>query len=993
MAASCTHKNPLIRTGTSQDTRQRPALRPEHFGIDERRLADLVLIAERFSQELRYYNAENLTQDNWHWQPFFGSDITVLLAGLSKLPVDSFRRFHSGLHLFLTDNPPDPVLRNHFKLLFYLPLLLLQDVGRFYKLLPQNHALRDYIERLAHRDIEAALLDLVRYFKGVPALADPPVNDIPIFQDTPLDPAQYNTNHDPNDTRIQLPTVVTRSFDQTTSIASLDLNPVFFEHHAQITWTDLYAALPPDPIALIPNSDPYLDGIGGDQPYDQIFDALNYSLLTQTFEHLYQALTRITQEAERYVQQSLTEVNTHQPHYGLFLAFLQLFEVCQQHLNTLTEAHLNYYYQTVLQLCLRKPVPDTVHLLFTLNKHVDDHLLPTGTRFKAGKDAHNKAVVYELLEDIVVNRAEIAELKALFVNRFSAEGFDFMLPFSAPVANSLDGLGEELPDTDPQWRPFGPHSLVPENPLDRFKTVPEHWLGFAIADKQLFLREGNRTITVTMQTSPALPEGVYILGFKMALTAEEGWFESRSFFKIGAAVDASGNLTFTITLNGDDPPIVPYDPDVHGQGYDVDAPILKIGFAFGEDENENIFSGHYLALMQDLRVDSLTVDVSVNQIRMFTLQNGTGALDTAQPFLPFGARPEANTPLILGSSEVFSKRLNSLVLHTSWDALPNNSAYFLTSHPTNANVHYLKQGAWVPANSANLFAANGLIVPSIASNLSQSVEQILEDEPYGPASKNGFVRFSLQGSFGHKEVVDARTIALINLANNPAWTTPANPGYNDNAQQLPLEPFTPKINELTLSYTTIVASPTVFMHLHPFGHVQDPAGDRLLPELSNEGELYIGLRHLEPPQRVSILFQTVEGSANPLKLENTIEWKYLAGNTWQTLENQYVDDKTRNLTGSGTVGLAIPAEADTQHTLLPNDLHWIRLSVQTDADALNNLLTIDTQAAMASFVDQGNDPSFLALPLPPETISKLVVSDAAIKKNPATLCLVWGQAN
>ena len=58
----------------------------------------------------------------------------------------------------------------------------------------------------------------------------------------------------------------------------------------------------------------------------------------------------------------------------------------------------------------------------------------------------------------------------------------------------------------------------------------------------------------------------------------------------------------------------------------------------------------------------------------------------------------------------------------------------------------------------------------------------------------------------------------------------------------------------------------------------------------------------------------------------------------------------------------------------------MRLAVVSDADALNSLVSIDAQAASATFLDQGNAADFLETPLAVGTISKLKISDASIKK-------------
>ena len=67
------------------------------------------------------------------------------------------------------------------------------------------------------------------------------------------------------------------------------------------------------------------------------------------------------------------------------------------------------------------------------------------------------------------------------------------------------------------------------------------------------------------------------------------------------------------------------------------------------------------------------------------------------------------------------------------------------------------------------------------------------------------------------------------------------------------------------------------------------------------------------------------------------------------------------------------------HTVLTGGLHWLRAGVTQNTAAVCDLIDIKAQAVTAEFVDQNNDPDFLAQPLPAKTIKKLVVKQAALK--------------
>jgi hypothetical protein len=971
MAADGNRKNPLQRRGTTQTDRFLKALDPGHFKVDERSAADLILFAARYSRHLKYYNADN--QADGDWLPFFTGDISAVLACLGSLPVSGFQTFGRRLQKYLTDEPgrDETVLSHHFLLLFHLPLLLFREVGRHFPRLPRRHPLRESIQNILGQDAASPLANLVKYYRGVLQLEEP------IFPDESLAAANYNISFDAGDPRLQLPTMVSERLAEVVEFSSLDLGtallaglaPPEWPDRTNYTWQNFYASVQPD-------ATPYRDS----RRYQQIFDALNYNLLSQALEGLFQALERIALTAAGHLEESLTGFDGHTPHYGLWLAFLRLFAFSQEHLNTLTQRHLEHYYREVLQLRARGAQPDKVHLLFELNKNAPERLLSAKNTFlKAGKDPKGKEILYRLDYDFVVNRARVESLKSLY-----RPGLPWPVAgaFASEVADSRDGRGEPLPPDDPQWRPFGSAG-----------ASPRARLGFAVADKQLFLREGDRTITLVLNPGQTVRGNLdareflrrretTLSGiFKAYLTAEDGWLEIVAP-KLRGSLSGSQTLTFEISLDGEDPAVIPHDPGLHGEGYEVSEPVLKIECAFAPEQR---LSGTLGGLLQDFRWEALELGVSVQGVRNFTLQNEAGLLDATKSFLPFGAAPAANTFLILGSSELFSKKLDAVKLHVEWEKTLTKSDFFLRREPSVYNVRlgHLKEGKWQeksPPADLGLFPGNGVMELTGLSELSDMQAQTISNEPYGNTSNTGFLKLILTQGFGHDRYIDEKTKALINLASPITWRTSRK--YNYDAQKIPREPYTPKITEMKLDYATKASTPSRFFHLYPFGLKEEGnLSGRLLPELPYEGELYIGVQDLKPPQRLSMLFQTAEGTANPLKGKNiTLQWHYLRQDDWVKLEDQYIDDKTNCLTGSGIIGIAVPADADTGHAVMPAGLHWLRLSAAADTDAFNNLVSINAQAASASFFPQDNDLAILAQPLAPGAIAKLKVSDAAIKK-------------
>lgn len=211
-----------------------------------------------------------------------------------------------------------------------------------------------------------------------------------------------------------------------------------------------------------------------------------------------------------------------EPHYALFLAFLQLFKISQNDLNQITRKHLDFYYRDVLKLEQRKAVADQVFIIFKLAKHVNQHLIEKGTRLMAGKDDSGKELIYETDRDIVINTAFIEKVESVYKDENSRI-------YASPIANSADGMGAEIKSKEMSWRTFGkPRGEWPEQ--DRTQAE----IGFAFASPILFLAEGDREITITLslkddETAPDLTEVLKTLNLREAFRArfsgEEKWIE------------------------------------------------------------------------------------------------------------------------------------------------------------------------------------------------------------------------------------------------------------------------------------------------------------------------------------------------------------------------------------------------------------------------------------------------------------------------------------
>jgi hypothetical protein len=157
-------------------------------------------------------------------------------------------------------------------------------------------------------------------------------------------------------------------------------------------------------------------------------------------------------------------------------------------------------------------------------------------------------------------------------------------------------------------------------------------------------------------------------------------------------------------------------------------------------------------------------------------------------------------------------------------------------------------------------------------------------------------------------------------------------------------------------------------------------GVPLLPPYEDEGELYIGLDRLRPPQRLNLLIQVAEGSADPDAPREAVRWSVLSGNRWRSLQEgplggSLLADGTRDLLHAGIVELQLPAVEPS--TLMPGaDLPataagarcWLRLSRRRAIEGVCDLVALHPHAVLAER-DGTDTADDLSEPLPAGQVS------------------------
>lgn len=986
MAGCSDKKNPLKRSGTSQQDRTPAALQADYVQVDERNFDNWIVFAAGLSAYINYYDESGKIASTW--EPFFTKDISAILGQVAVLDADTYRREIKARFDYLKneDNAADTgTTEKKLNELFSAILTIAKALDEYVVKLPDEILLKATIKNLIQVKLSPALQRLIGYHKAADSLG-------------------YLTDFDDSGWK-----VLNKSIEAADDILAQGLKKDWWAKNS-IDWNDYLSSIKKD------------ESIFGDTAwiqYRRINHAANHNLFSSVFDQFLMAYTKIVDESEKQLLQTLDQWDTHPAHYALFLSFLKLFRFAQTHINTLTYRHLDFYYKEVLQLHPKAAIPNQAHILVELAKQVDGYLLDQGTKLKAGKDSAGKDVIYSMDEAETFNKAKVAALKSVYLGNAAdkyATVNNLGRLFASPVANSADGKGAELTSANKEWHPFVNRQYVNSELTDI--VSPNAQIGFAVASHYLFLTEGERKVYVRIQTNK--DKALHNLAVDCYLTTEKEWYKVS-----GAAIVANGKqqmsdnsycAELSFTLPGDAPAIVNYDAAVHLGTFNCKVPVLKV---YLKNEDSSVYQ--YNAI-KNLQITKTEIKVEVGKpneknytssgLKQLLLSNDFGPLDAAKPFQPFGAQPKKDATFVVGNKEVFSKNNAKVKLNFEWANLPSDPTkidmYSDPPYTYGTNINFLNSSVWKNnkddssiAGATQLFNESNAQV-AVFENL-QPVP-LLSTVPYGndypqynSGSVAGFMRFVLRGDFGHKLYLDRLTEYLIDQ-------TKASP-----TKTKPVEPYSPTIQSLYISYTANTISEVAvntksnfdkrelqFFHLAPFGEAEQHSylsgkSNFLVPQfnhiansikVNHIGEFFIGLENLKEKQSVNILFQVLEGSTDPLtvKPDDHISWAYLSNNQWVNFDSQQVSDGTKNLIQSGIISFIIPEGASTTNTILPTGYLWIKAGIASAADAICKLLAVSAQAAVVTFEPDNNAADFLNTALPASTISKLKIPDASVKK-------------
>lgn len=214
----------------------------------------------------------------------------------------------------------------------------------------------------------------------------------------------------------------------------------------------------------------------------------------------------------------------------------------------------------------------------------------------------------------------------------------------------------------------------------------------------------------------------------------------------------------------------------------------------------------------------------------------------------------------------------------------------------------------------------------------------------------------------------------------------------DNADKfqavIPNEPWTPVLKGISIDYTATATIQDIdLIHLYPYTHTYKneklELQPTLFPTFCEEGNLFLGLKDLQPGSNLNLLFQLAEATADSESERIPVQWYFLENNTWKPLRKGFelLEDETDGLTATGVIKFSVPANISKENTILPKGLHWIKVAIASNNLSVSSTIAIYTQTVRATFQNEEiNDQLRLSQPLPAGSLAKLNEADASVKK-------------
>ncbi len=712
------------------------------------------------------------------------------------------------------------------------------------------------------------------------------------------------------------------------------------------------------------------------------------------FEHisnqLLNCLLQVQKELKTKDWDALISTENHPAHIGLMYGFIKAYEEVQAQINKLPQRHLDYYIKDILKHQPAIALADEVFLFFHLSDRQKNFVLPQHSKLKGYGD-NGEEIIFETYENTYLTNAVITETRSLVMDSspeieplHHVEGITSIYQVNIPADQITDHL---LLDTG--WSLF-----------DQADHKTQTEIGWAIASPAFFSFSGNRLYKLTLELEEAsvrkfnkLFHQLYEqsdlskdqLAFKffndtlnLRVTGGEGWkvIGQYDFDYEGLIHKQDNKISINFRLTSSDVDWVNYSKAIHLGDYDTSYPLLEICL-----KEKSVYYPY--SLMQQLKWQSIDIEVDVCGSESILFYNKQGLIDTSTPFPLFGLEALKDDPFYLGSKEWTSKSLKTLDLILQWENLPQpnlksyyadyetigiDDADFEVEFKTNTGQNH-REKLFSLSESGELNEQTRF--ENVIINKKSQAPSLRNEELIEPfKNPMSFLDLSLVAptvGFGSGHYTEELSLYAQRKARDRK---------NRMDLKLPKVPFVPFVKRVEVNYSSkdniskkVISSSksnAVFdlYHIHPHGILKVASkekieNDRLLPKLKNRAYFYLGIENLTKGAGFN-LFMKFGASHLPEGASIDAQLEYLSGKNWVRINKDHIIENTfQSGLGNGMLTFRVPYDIDNQHPFYAKNKNWIRLSISNKYHKyIGNCLLLKTNSTKARRVRQNADASF-----------------------------------
>jgi len=693
--------------GTARTERFTAALNPANLGVDDRKLEDFIVYAQRYTKNVLFVPSHGQVDLRQTWNHFFRDNAALLMANIATRDVTGITAAFEELRDKCKAQPDLTPLRTLAEYVFGRYKLIDEW---YFSAAEESHLSRD-IRMYVKSYLGGPMKQLAEVFAYLNTLEDGRSIVLPLSQQL------YNK-------------------DDIWLLA---------EHSS----TAPYSALSGDKVAF-------------ENAHQLLFS------LEKTFDVVSNVTTRIISNCSRYFNLSVFEQQNHPPHIALFIAFTKLYGYAQEDMNRLPQRLLDFYYREALQVRSKIAIPDRTFILFQIAKGFDNFLVRRGTRLVAGKDKAGKEITYTTDKDLLLNRASVAAVKRIIMPKEGTRITNYYassLRYDTSASGKNGGWKPFVKGADELPAMVG--LAISSTQFYLAKAERKVWVLFETLEDVVFEHLDPALLVLRLT---AEKNWINSLRAEDALTIRHfRKVEARKielYFTIGIA-QTSAILAFNPAIHAGnyatDKPVLElllrFPEDLRSLTADA--------HSIYEDQIDNINALQFVRLSGvqiKVQVGSLGQKASFDGVQDLRLENHESVLDVKKPFMPFTAVPQVGSSFYIGCNDLYYKPIQTLKLSLEWMLPDNYSAYYDKYFPPydankfTASLSVLQDQHWTKLFDVSIIDAfakepkfKSLIInPLTEQQLSKNNEKVGDVLNYDVGKQDGTLKLKLNyPDFGH----------------------------------------------------------------------------------------------------------------------------------------------------------------------------------------------------------------------------------------------------